>query len=85
MADKITAERQRNAIIALKALAEAKGIHGDVAGLQAAIESIQWLEQHREECKLAILIKRDASVQALFAEFPDAKISAVRKIHQELP
>lgn len=80
---KITAERQRNAIIAIKALANAKGITGDEEGLNAAIESILWLESHREECKLAVLIKRDVKVQELFQAFPEAQLSYVRKIRED--
>ena len=47
---------------------------------EAAIESLVWLRDNRPAAVLAHTLLRDPAVMAVQAAFPEAKITAIRRI-----
>lgn len=83
MAEKVELSRQINALRGFIALAEAKGIPGDMEAVNTSVKSLEWLQKNMDCIQLAQLIKRDEAVKAIFEQWPEAAISAVRKIRQQ--
>jgi hypothetical protein len=92
MAEKISLERQYNALIALNSLAQAKGVSGDQEAIAALASTIAWIRQNEDAIKfacakgnadvieLAKLVKKNDAVRKVSEQFPGSRVIDVRNV-----
>jgi hypothetical protein len=92
MAEKISLERQYNALIALNSLAQAKGVSGDQEAIAALASTITWIRANEEAIKfacakgnsdvieLAKLVKKNDAVRKVSEQFPGSRVIDVRNV-----